>query len=90
MRVEVIPNPLDTELWRPIPKQTAREILELPKDCRIILFGAIGGTTDTRKGADMLSDSLKRLSSSGLGGIQLIVFGQGEPLVRAVRQSGLS
>lgn len=79
MRIEVIPNPLDTDVWHPTPKRIAREVLSLPQNRRIVLFGAIGGTTDFRKGADLLSDALRLLKSTELQGIQLVVFGQGEP-----------
>lgn len=79
MRIEVIPNPLNTDIWRPTPRQIAREILGLPLDRRIVLFGAIGGTTDFRKGADLLSSALHFMKLKGLEDIQLVLFGQGAP-----------
>ena len=52
--VSVIPNTIDTEVWRPIDKTLARRILRLPSEGRLLLFGAEGGTRDPRKGFDLL------------------------------------
>ena len=82
-----IPNALDTSFWRPINKLASREALSLPKDAKIILFGATGGSRDPRKGWDLLRDSMFILeeiisnTNPGLASkIVLCVFGQHEPL----------
>ncbi len=49
LRVEVIPNSLETGLYSPIPKEQAKERLELPADTVTLLFGAIDGA-EKRKG----------------------------------------
>lgn len=54
LRIEVIPNGLDTQIYKPINKQQARNILGLPLDAQIILFGAIGATSAPRKGFQLL------------------------------------
>lgn len=59
--VYVIPNPIDTEFWKPADKQISRELLNLPQDKKLILFGAFGGTKDKRKGFDLLLDALSAL-----------------------------
>ena len=46
LTVEVIPNGLDIHQYQPIDQQLARKLLELPQDKQIVLFGAIGATSD--------------------------------------------
>lgn len=78
--VEVIPNCIDTECWRPITKPMARELLKLPANVPLVLFGAIGGGKDSRKGFDLLLDALNCLNKSeNKLNIELVVFGQLAP-----------
>lgn len=75
-RVEVIPNGIDTEKYRPIDRITARKLLQLPQDKHLILFGAMGATSDRRKGFHLLQPALQRLNQSGWSDrIELVVFG---------------
>jgi glycosyltransferase involved in cell wall biosynthesis len=80
MRIEVIPNGLDTIQYRPIQKSVARSILGLPEDKQLILFGAISATSDPRKGFSLLQSALQNLSQSGWGEqVELVVFGASQP-----------
>lgn len=76
--VTVIPNPIDTAVWRPVDKLLARQTLNLPPDAYILLFGALGGDEDPRKGFDLLRDALQLLRGR-LEGLELVVFGQLAP-----------
>jgi glycosyltransferase involved in cell wall biosynthesis len=76
--VTVIPNPIDTQLWQPVDKGLARQLLNLPQDVPLLLFGAGGGTADPRKGFDLLTAALAHLRGE-IDGLELVVFGQGEP-----------
>jgi glycosyltransferase involved in cell wall biosynthesis len=76
--VTVIPNPIDTELWQPVDKGLARQLLNLPQHVPLLLFGASDGTADPRKGFDLLRAALDRLRGE-IAGLELAVFGQGEP-----------
>jgi glycosyltransferase involved in cell wall biosynthesis len=76
--VTVIPNPIDTELWQPVDKCLARQLLDLPQDVPLLLFGAVKGSADPRKGFDLLKTALDRLRGE-IAGLELAVFGQGEP-----------
>lgn len=76
--VSVIPNPLNTEVWKPVVSSVARELLGLPSDVPLVLFGALGGGNDPRKGFDLLCEALKVLKSSEKN-IHLVVFGQSAP-----------
>lgn len=76
VRVEVIPNGIDTEKYRPINQSTARELLKLPQNKQLLLFGAMGATSDRRKGFHMLESALQSLSKSQWQDkIDLIVIG---------------
>jgi glycosyltransferase involved in cell wall biosynthesis len=60
-RIEVIATGVDTELFRPIDKNVAREIIGVPQDKIVILFGCFG-MNDTRKGGGQLADALLSVS----------------------------
>lgn len=75
-RVEVIPNGIDTEQYKPVDKHKARKILGLPQDRTLVLFSAISATTDKRKGSQLLVRALKKMVSEGYGDkIALVVMG---------------
>lgn len=73
-----IPYALDTEIWAPINRNLARELLRLPEDVPLLLFGAIGGSKDPRKGFDLLQQALRHLEGE-ISGLELVVFGQMAP-----------
>ena len=78
--VAVIPNPIDTDRWKPIDQRLARKLLDLPQDCPLLLFGAMGGGQDPNKGFDLLLAALSHLRSEpSLQTLQLVVFGQLAP-----------
>ena len=56
-----IPNPINTNLFKPRNKQEARNKCNLPTDQKLILFGSIK-ITDKRKGIDYFIDSCKLLA----------------------------
>lgn len=79
-RVEVIPFGLDTDRYRPVAATIARDLLKLPQDKQIVLFGALSATADKRKGFHLLLPALQRLSQTGWRDkIELAVFGASEP-----------
>ena len=59
-RIVSIPNAIDTRLFRPLDKQQARQTMELPIDCRIILFVS-QRVTDPRKGISYFVEAVRRL-----------------------------
>ena len=75
-RVELIPNGLNLTKYKPLDKLLARQILNLPLDKQLILFGATLGTSDPRKGFQFLEPALKKLSSSGWADrLEAVIFG---------------
>jgi glycosyltransferase involved in cell wall biosynthesis len=80
LRIEVIPHGLDTETFRPINQVLAREILNLPQDKKLILFGALQATSDKNKGFHLLQASLQELSKSGWNDSwNVVIFGASQP-----------
>ena len=78
--VSVLPNPIDTDRWQPIDQRLARQLLGLPQECSLLLFGAMGGGKDPRKGVDLLLAALSHLRTEvSLQDLQLVVFGQLAP-----------
>ena len=81
--ISVIPNPIDLNVWAPCDQAQARALLGLQADRPLVVFGAMGGSADPRKGADLLLEALQRLRSQVAGTplehLELVVFGQSRP-----------
>ena len=71
---EVIPYPLCSDTWYPMDKVQARHALGLPIDKRLILFGAVSGIRDPRKGFDLLQAAIKHLAQDKRE-LSLVIFG---------------
>jgi glycosyltransferase involved in cell wall biosynthesis len=78
-RIEVIPNGLDTDMYRPRDPSLGREFFDLPEDKRLVLFGAVDPMGDHRKGADLLQEALQSLAEDPPDDVELVVFGASEP-----------
>jgi len=79
-RVEVIPNGIDTAKFKPVPCNMARDILNLPHNRSLILFGAVGATSDPNKGFQYLEPVIERIAAQpGDPEISLLIFGASEP-----------
>lgn len=76
---QVIPYPLDTVWWGALSRGEARARLGIPQDRRVVLFGAVGGEKDPRKGADLLRRAfprvVERMTASGGTAPDLLTFG---------------
>jgi glycosyltransferase involved in cell wall biosynthesis len=71
-----LPNPLDTEKFKPFDKVKAKELWGLPKNKKLVLFGANSATSDLNKGFLELCDALSRLKRTD---VELVIFGSSEP-----------
>ena len=76
--VSVIPNPIPTDIYKPWPKEIARRIFNLPLGKNLILFGAIGGTHDKRKGWRFLKAALERLGKRNRN-LHAVILGEHQP-----------
>ncbi len=80
LRIEVIPYGIDTQKFKPFAQHIARELLNLPQDKQLILFGAFSATEQKRKGFHFLLPALTSLSQAGwCDRIELAVFGASQP-----------
>lgn len=76
--IRVIHNPIDLELFQPLPRDEARAVLGLEASRPILLFAAMSATSDRRKGYDLLTSTLDALGSMA-GEVELVVIGASEP-----------
>lgn len=77
--VSVIPNPIDINRWFPLEGRISREILGLPYDVPLILFGAMGGSQDFRKGFDLLLEALSH-TCLDIKDLHLVILGEMAPI----------
>jgi glycosyltransferase involved in cell wall biosynthesis len=76
--IRVIPNPIDVGLFKPTERGFARSKLGLPQDREIVMFGALGGIADKRKGWHLLHAALLKMQSERPKMI-CAIFGQDRP-----------
>lgn len=77
-KVVHIPNPINTEKYRPVDRKDARNRLFLPQEKYLVLFGA-ANIEDNRKGLKHLIDGLKYLYENKpitANNMELVVFGK--------------
>ena len=72
-----LPNLIDTQTFAPFDQSEARQLFNLPAGKKLILFGAMGATSDPRKGFKELAQALDHL----LADYELVVFGSSEPQI---------
>lgn len=82
--IVVIPNSVDVRRYLPVERDTARRVLGLPADARIIVFGALAATTDSRKGFNYLIQIAERLQNEDTVFLVFGAFGN-ERLSQAAR-----
>jgi glycosyltransferase involved in cell wall biosynthesis len=75
--IHVIPNAINPDIYRPIEKEIAKDLLGLPKNKKIILFGASDATSDLNKGFKQLSEAIFQLHMED---VLLVVVGGCEPM----------
>jgi glycosyltransferase involved in cell wall biosynthesis len=75
-RIVNLPNPINTTQYRPVDKITARAILSLPEDKKLVLYGAMNAAADPRKGFNELEEAITKLDKPD---IELVVFGSSRP-----------
>ncbi len=85
MPVTTIPNPIDTEVFKPLPQAEARKALGMPADKVLILFAAmrieapLKGLVYFQKALELLAHQHPHLRDN----IELMVIGMGDPAITA-------
>ncbi len=75
-RIEVLPNGIDTDVFKPVAKITARKILNLPLQGKLVLFGAMNPHGNPVKGYTHLVAALNHIQKEELG---FMIFGTSQP-----------
>ena len=78
-RIQVISNSVDTVAYRPVNKAIARNLLRLPTDKKLVLFGALSPTADVRKGFSYLREALHQLADNSQSSMEAVIFGTDKP-----------
>jgi glycosyltransferase involved in cell wall biosynthesis len=79
--VTVIPNCIDTDIYKPLQKEKIVQKMNLPLGKKRILFGAMGATSDVNKGFEQLLCALQLLEKQHGGAeYELFIFGADEPI----------
>lgn len=74
--VTIIPNGIDTSVFKPMDKEEAKKKLSLDTKKKTILFGGISAMDDPRKGGQLLMNSLIQLSGMySEDEVELLIFG---------------
>lgn len=76
--VSTITHPIDLNEWQHVEQKVARDLLGLPRDLPLVLFGAVGGGKDPRKGLDLFVDALKHLRQESKN-LNVVIFGELRP-----------
>ena len=80
LRIEVIPNGVDVQSYKPVEKHAARKRYSLPKDKKLILFGGKSATLDPNKGFHLYQEALRELAANTRNDqVELVFFGSLEP-----------
>ena len=75
--ISVIPNTLNTKIYKPLDKKIACKKFKLPQDVPLILFASMGGAKIPIKGYDLFLKCLKILKkNTKLDNIQIVVLGE--------------
>ena len=74
-RIEVIGPGVDLEMYSPSAREQARDELSIPRDDNVVLFGAVGGGSNPRKGFDLLLEALDRVRYLDKRPVRLVVLG---------------
>lgn len=76
--ITVIPNCLNTNVWKPVEKTLARSLLGLPQETLLIAFGSHNANNEHHKGFDLLLEAIRNLKDFNKG-LQIAIFGQHKP-----------
>lgn len=88
-RLLSIPNPIDTDIYRPMDQRDIRVKLNLPFDKKIVLFAAVRAS-DERKGMKYLMEASRLLNNQSQDLLFLIAGSQGEEIAQQLALPAIS
>jgi glycosyltransferase involved in cell wall biosynthesis len=71
-----LPNPINTTIFKAFYKMKARELWGFASNKKLVLFGAIGATSDVNKGFKELSEAITEIQRND---IEFVIFGANKP-----------
>lgn len=75
-RIEVIKTGTEETIFKPLPKMYSREVHNLPKDKKLLLFGAYQAISSKRKGFQFIKSMLVHLKNKGLSeNLSVVIMG---------------
>ncbi len=74
-KIEKIGHPIDIEFWKPSNKINSKEILNITKEKKLLIFFSSGTTQNHRKGLDYLFETIKKLKIDD-DKYELLIVGQ--------------
>ena len=77
-KITTIPNTIDTESYKPLPKSWAKTIINIDSKRKVVLFGGMSSLYDKNKGFQELLLSLEQLNNN-VQNFVLVVFGSEKP-----------
>ena len=79
--IHVIPYGLDLTRYKPTEKKIAREILGLPQNKKLILYGTLQALNEKRTGFELFRSAMSKLSNSGWSDkAKVVIVGGVKPL----------
>lgn len=79
-KIKVIPNGIDTNIYKPVDKFIVRELLKINYKSKIILFGAMSAISDENKGYKHLYNAIKNFSVFfNEENVEIVIFGAHKP-----------
>ena len=79
-RIEVIPNCIDTDLYKPVDRRFARDVLGLPQGKHLLLLMAERAISDPRKGHQHLLPAVRSLADGGSHpDLEIMIVGESRP-----------
>ncbi|MCB9772384.1 MAG: glycosyltransferase [Candidatus Omnitrophica bacterium] len=73
--IHIIPNGIDTKIYKPANMETSRTNLNLPQNKKLIFIGAMHIDKDQNKGFHLLRPILDKMNAQGMNDIEFIIIG---------------
>jgi glycosyltransferase involved in cell wall biosynthesis len=73
---EKIPNGVNLEFFKPLPKKDARSLLGIAEDAKVVIFAAHVAVPGTRKGGEFVVPAMEGVARAVGGNIVLVVLGE--------------